>query len=458
MSKGQSLISYCSNCLVKNELYDVKMSFILKWKGDNPKNPEFEQLMIRIWGEDIVKHLDTACKDINWLGNTTKFCDACFLKATKLQTMTKDEIKGLKITKRIRDKLEKKAREKKNKQQKRKRKLGNSKNIEGYDTIGGGFGDYDMSLSSVESSNFVGMAPNSKMNFSMNMDRAKLQSLMSEKQTTMNSRNSLSKLKSSQGEKKSKIRIGERELTILQPPQTIISSSERQNTHYNNFKSSTSKFQEQNTDFDSNLHVNNFDKYENLRIKTSPSEDLLFSPNQKMYQTLMSPQQPKPKSKAHLKKKRYRMPYWRPLTKSKRGKKSKKKKSTQMSEIERAGFLLGQRKSLPLLKSPKSFRSTFVNSKASTHLTMAFAGHPSLTNRHKNRKSSKTAFSPRWNFESSARLSYKSFNSSSKLSTLGSRTQKTNYKGIFKGNKLKKTMENLKSYRSEFDQTQEDTK
>jgi hypothetical protein len=40
--------------------------------------------MTRIWGEDILKHLNTACFDTNWLNQTTKFCDICFLKATKL--------------------------------------------------------------------------------------------------------------------------------------------------------------------------------------------------------------------------------------------------------------------------------------------------------------------------------------------------------------------------------------
>jgi hypothetical protein len=48
------------------------------------------------------------------------------------------------------------------------------KNLDCLDKIGGGFGDMDMSMSSIESTRYIGMKPNSKMNFSMNMDRSKL--------------------------------------------------------------------------------------------------------------------------------------------------------------------------------------------------------------------------------------------------------------------------------------------
>ena len=122
-------------------------------------------------------------------------------------------------------------------------KLANSgKQVETFDTIGGGFGDQDMSMSSVESSKYVGMKPNSKMNFSMNMDRSKLQTLMSGQQTTLNSRNSVTKNNTSSGEKKSRIRIKDREITILQQPQMSMNITERLRTQQNNPNTLSSRF------------------------------------------------------------------------------------------------------------------------------------------------------------------------------------------------------------------------
>ena len=82
------------------------MDFIFKWKGSDPQNKEFIDMMTKIWGECIPKHLSTACQDINWLDSTTKFCDRCYLSATKLQIMSKVQIDGEIMKKKLMNQVE----------------------------------------------------------------------------------------------------------------------------------------------------------------------------------------------------------------------------------------------------------------------------------------------------------------------------------------------------------------
>ena len=60
-----------------------KMKHILDWRNRDFEDPILIKLITRLWGDNLLKTLKNKAKDHNWLETETKFCQECYLKATK---------------------------------------------------------------------------------------------------------------------------------------------------------------------------------------------------------------------------------------------------------------------------------------------------------------------------------------------------------------------------------------
>lgn len=84
ISKNPENQKFCANCLIEDVLYPIKMREVLKWRRSNPQDKIFLKLMKRIWGwKEEDKKVRKVIYDKNWLNVETRFCDNCYLEATR---------------------------------------------------------------------------------------------------------------------------------------------------------------------------------------------------------------------------------------------------------------------------------------------------------------------------------------------------------------------------------------
>lgn len=83
VSRRSNNQKYCTCCLEENILYPVKMSHLFAWRDKNVKDELFLKLIKRIWGPGMLKHVNTAVTDKNFMNVETRFCDDCYLKSAK---------------------------------------------------------------------------------------------------------------------------------------------------------------------------------------------------------------------------------------------------------------------------------------------------------------------------------------------------------------------------------------